>query len=84
MTLNHKDVPRELYKRVGFISYDVGEFRNIGVYRFMADKFERMIKSATDWAMFDFAWRKRSERIFRRRRRQGIHMSLLAQIMWRE
>ena len=48
MTLNHKDVPRELYERIGFISYDVGEFRNIGVYRFKVDKFEHMVRNAED------------------------------------
>lgn len=32
MTSNHKDVPDGLFKRVHFICFDTGEFRNIGVY----------------------------------------------------
>ena len=31
-TSNHKDVPKNLFNRVHFISYDTGEFLNIGIY----------------------------------------------------
>lgn len=45
MTSNHKDVPLEIFDRIGFISYDDKEFHNIGVYRFNADSFDQMVKN---------------------------------------
>lgn len=43
MTSNHKDVPLEIFDRIGFISYDDKEFHNIGIYKFNADSFDRMV-----------------------------------------
>ena len=40
MTSNHKDVPLEIFDRIGFISYDDKEFHNIGIYKFNADSFD--------------------------------------------
>lgn len=43
ITSNHKDVPDEFFARVGFITHDIGGFHNIGVYRFIPEKFDRMM-----------------------------------------
>ena len=43
MTSNHNDVPLEIFDRIGFISYDDKEFHNIGIYKFNADSFDRMV-----------------------------------------
>lgn len=45
ITLNHKDVPTELYKCIGMISYYVNRnFRNIGIYEFNNEEFNKMMK----------------------------------------
>ena len=45
ITSNHKDVPHEFYDLVGHISYESkNEFRNIGVYSFNREKFDKIAK----------------------------------------
>lgn len=45
-TLNYKDVPTELYECIGMISYYTNRaFRNIGIYEFKLDWFQRMMGS---------------------------------------
>ncbi|MBQ9020383.1 hypothetical protein IJ096_03650 [Candidatus Saccharibacteria bacterium] len=43
ITSNHKDVPSELFECVGFVSYNMGGFHNIGVYQVMVDRMEKMM-----------------------------------------
>ena len=44
MTSNYKDVPREFYDLVGFISYDQEGFHNIGFYQFNYDNYQKIIE----------------------------------------
>ena len=44
MTSNHKDVPKDFYDRVGFISIDNNEkFIEIGLYEFNEKKFNKIV-----------------------------------------
>ena len=42
MTANYKDVPRELFDRVGFIAYDETDVHTVSVYEFNNSRFKRM------------------------------------------
>lgn len=44
MTSNHKDVPLELFDRIGFITYDDEIFHNIGIYAFNENNFVKKIE----------------------------------------
>jgi|GEM_PF-3898634 len=45
ITSNHKDIPREFYDLTGFISYEKNGFRNIGIYNFNLEKFNKIISN---------------------------------------
>ncbi len=47
ITSNYKDVPQELFNRIGFITYDAGSFNNVGVYEFDGSRFEHMVRDLT-------------------------------------
>ena len=44
-TSNHKDIPREFYDLIGFISYEKNGFRNIGIYSFNLENFNKIISN---------------------------------------
>lgn len=44
VTANHRDVPREIYDRIGHISYDDGkEFHQNGFYKLNRDNYQKML-----------------------------------------
>ena len=45
VTSNHKDVPKNLFDRIHFISYDTGEFFNIGIYKLNLVNTQKMVKN---------------------------------------
>lgn len=46
-TTNHKDMPLDIFDRVGFISRDNGkEFSQVGLYQFNQDKFRKITQRA--------------------------------------
>lgn len=46
MTSNYKDVPEDLFERVGFIAHDFGGFHNIGVYALKLANLQKKMAAA--------------------------------------
>lgn len=42
VTSNHKDVPRDFFDRVGFVTHDDVEFHNTGFYQLNLEKFNKI------------------------------------------